>query len=144
MWEYQRRVAKIIILKKLVTSHKNTSLFIPYISTKIKACPSMRSNVTTNRRLKADLIVFFWNKTFLWRAVRLFLGFVEVQLIRQGMNLKHKIFWSIIRGKKHLDHQDNKLLKYRRKVWILFPSWGPLRNGEVMISSEQLKCFPAS
>lgn len=49
-----------------------------------------------------------------------------------------------MRGKKLLDHQDDKLLKYRGKVWILFAPWGPLRNGEAMISSEQLKCFPAS
>lgn len=58
MGEYQRRVANIVIKKKLVTSHKNASLFMPYTSVRVKACPRMRSDVTTNRRLKADLIFF--------------------------------------------------------------------------------------
>ena len=52
--------------QKLVTSQKNTSLFIPYVSVKMKACPSMRGGVSINKRQKkADLIIFSRNKAFL-------------------------------------------------------------------------------
>lgn len=45
--------------EKLVTSQKNTSLFIPHVSVKMKACPSVRGGVSINKRpKKADLIIF--------------------------------------------------------------------------------------
>lgn len=107
--------------EKLVTSQKNTSLFIPHVSVKMKACASMRGGVSNNKRpKKADLIIFSWNKAFLWRVLRLIVSSLrEVQRVRQGMKLRHRIFWSIIR-ENLLDYQDDKLLQYRGKLDILF------------------------
>lgn len=63
--------------KKLVTSHKSTSSFIPYISVKIKGYICMREWVSIYRRLKADLIIFSWNKAFLWRVVREIISWID-------------------------------------------------------------------
>lgn len=46
---------------KMMISYTNILYFILYISVKINDCIFMRGGVFINRRLKVDLIVFFWN-----------------------------------------------------------------------------------